>query len=185
MKKVIFFIFRSCWWLCSDSSRPDGRAVAATPGERLAARAVQLWPETGDSSKARWTYDEGVMWKGMEGLWLNTGNAYWFKYVQHQMDRLVNKEGEIRTYKLEDYNLDNVLCGRVLLMLYKVTGQEKYYKAAGHLRDQLRTQPRTLEGSYWHKKKYVEQVWLDGLYMAQPFLRSMPRCSMKIRCLRI
>jgi unsaturated rhamnogalacturonyl hydrolase len=105
----------------------------------------------------------------MEGLWLNTGDARWYKYVQHQMDRLVNKEGEIRTYKLEDYNLDNVLCGRVLLMLYKVTGQEKYYKAAGHLREQLRSQPRTSEGSFWHKQKYVSQVWLDGLYMAQPF----------------
>jgi len=140
-----------------------------SPGERLAATAVKLWPETSDSSKARWTYDEGVVWMGMEGLWLNTGDARWYKYVQHQMDRLVNKEGEIRTYKLEDYNLDNVLCGRVLLMLYKVTGQEKYYKAAGHLREQLRSQPRTSEGSFWHKQKYVSQVWLDGLYMAQPF----------------
>jgi unsaturated rhamnogalacturonyl hydrolase len=85
------------------------------------------------------------------------------------VDRLVDREGNIRTYKPEDYNLDNVLCGRILLMLYNVTGQEKYYKAARTLREQLQQQPRTSEGSFWHKKKYTEQVWLDGLYMAQPF----------------
>jgi unsaturated rhamnogalacturonyl hydrolase len=61
------------------------------------------------------------------------------------------------------------LLGRILLMLYNVTGQKQYYAAAGTLREQLRQQPRTSEGSFWHKKKYTKQVWLDGLYMAQPF----------------
>jgi len=143
--------------------------LAKSPGVWLATTAMSLWPENSDSSTVRWTYDEGVVWKGLESLWLNTGDARYFKYIQHQMDRLVDKEGHIRTYKPEDYNLDNILCGRVLLMLYKVTGQEKYYKAAGVLRQQLKEQPRTAEGSFWHKKKYTEQVWLDGLYMAQPF----------------
>lgn len=135
----------------------------------MAATVMQLWPDAGDSTKIHWTYDNGVIWKGFENLWYNTGDARYFKYVQHQMDRLVDKEGNIRTYKSEDYNLDNVLCGRNLLMLYNVTGQKQYYKAAQTLREQLRTQPRTAQGSFWHKKRYIEQVWLDGLYMAQPF----------------
>src|SRR5258708_37458585 len=102
---------------------------AQDPGVRLAGTAMQLWPDTGDSTTARWTYDEGVVWKGLEGLWLNTGDARYYKYIQRQMDRLVDKEGNINaSYKLEDYNLDNILCGRLLLMLYKVTNQEKYYK---------------------------------------------------------
>ena len=160
MKKVQLSVFAVLFFIIG---------YGQDPGVRLAATAMRLWPDTGDSTTARWTYDEAVVWKGLEGLWLNTGDARYYKYVQHQMERLVDKEGNIRTYKLEDYNLDNVLCGRVLLMLYKVTGQEKYYKAAGHLRQQLKEQPRTAEGSFWHKKKYTEQVWLDGLYMAQPF----------------
>jgi unsaturated rhamnogalacturonyl hydrolase len=142
---------------------------AQTPAERIAATAMSLWPADGDSASIRWTYDEGVVWKGLASLWYNTGDARYFRYIQHRMDRLIDKEGHIRTYKLEDYNLDNVCCGRILLLLYRVTGQEKYYKAAGILREQLRQQPRTGEGSFWHKKKYTEQVWLDGLYMAQPF----------------
>jgi unsaturated rhamnogalacturonyl hydrolase len=144
-------------------------AQSVSPAEKVAATAMSLWPAEGDSASIRWTYDEGVVWKGLESLWYNTGDASYFKYIQHRMDRLVDRDGHIRTYRLEDYNLDNICCGRILLLLYQVTGQEKYYKAATLLREQLREQPRTSEGSFWHKKKYTEQVWLDGLYMAQPF----------------
>jgi unsaturated rhamnogalacturonyl hydrolase len=66
-------------------------------------------------------------------------------------------------------NLDNINTGRSLLLLYKVTGQEKYRKAAALLREQLRTHPRTTDGGFWHKKIYPSQMWLDGLYMAEPF----------------
>ena len=34
---------------------------------------------------------------------------------------------------------------------------------------QLAIQPRTFEGSWWHKQIYPDQVWLDGIYMAHPF----------------
>ena len=154
----------------SGRAQAPSAAVAPGPGDpviNMAATAMEIWKDTGVS--ARWTYDEGVVWKGLEGLWLNTGDARYYKYIQHQVDRLVDKEGNIATYKMDDYNLDNILCGRILLMLYKVTNQEKYYKAASTLRRQLKEQPRTSEGSFWHKKKYTNQVWLDGLYMAQPF----------------
>ncbi|HVU57791.1 MAG TPA: glycoside hydrolase family 88 protein [Puia sp.] len=148
---------------CVHAQTSGGDAV------RMAGTVMNVWKD-GDESKApRWAYDEGVVWKGLESCWYNTGDARYYKYIQHFMDRLVDKEGNIPTYKLEDYNLDNILCGRLLLLLYKVSNQEKYYKAASLLRRQLQEQPRTAEGSFWHKKKYTQQVWLDGLYMAQPF----------------
>ncbi len=117
----------------------------------------------------KWTYDQGVVLKGMEGLWYHTGDAGYFKYIQHSIDELVTKDGGITTYKLEDYNIDNINCGRILLLLYRVTGDEKYYKAAATLREQLKGQPRTSEGGFWHKKRYPYQMWLDGLYMGEPF----------------
>jgi unsaturated rhamnogalacturonyl hydrolase len=89
--------------------------------------------------------------------------------MQKSMDHFVDDQGNIRTYKFADYNLDNILCGRILLTLYKVTGQQKYYKAASTLRKQLAEQPRINEGGFWHKKIYPDQMWLDGLYMAEPF----------------
>ena len=67
------------------------------------------------------------------------------------------------------FNIDNIACGRILLSLYQVTGKDKYFRAAKTLREQLQQQPRTKEGSFWHKKVYPNQVWLDGLYMGQPF----------------
>jgi unsaturated rhamnogalacturonyl hydrolase len=160
----------------SFAQRPADTAAAA-PAVRLAATAMDIWKDSAaanvqaaDVKAARWTYEEGVVWLGLTRLWYNTGDARYFKYVQHQVDRLVDKDGNILTYKAEEYSLDNILCGRLLLLLYETTGQEKYYKAAKRLRQQLNDQPRTAEGSFWHKKKYTSQVWLDGLYMAQPFL---------------
>jgi unsaturated rhamnogalacturonyl hydrolase len=85
------------------------------------------------------------------------------------MDFFVDNNGNIQTYKLEDYNIDNVLCGRVLLTLYGVTGKEKYFKAASALRKQLKQQPRLNDGGFWHKQRYPYQMWLDGLYMGEPF----------------
>jgi unsaturated rhamnogalacturonyl hydrolase len=136
----------------------------------LAVTAMELWKDSGsDVRAARWTYEQGVVWMGMMRLWYSTGDARYFAYVKHSVDRLVDKDGNIATYKPEDYSLDNILCGRVLLELYEVTLDAHYYKAAVRLREQLRDQPRTVEGGFWHKKKYPRQVWLDGLYMAMPF----------------
>jgi unsaturated rhamnogalacturonyl hydrolase len=82
---------------------------------------------------------------------------------------LISADGTIKNYKEEDYSLDNVLCGRELLTLYKVLKTEKYAKALVQLRRQLKNQPRIPEGSFWHKRRYPNQMWLDGLYMGEPF----------------
>jgi unsaturated rhamnogalacturonyl hydrolase len=145
-----------------------GRTMAQ--GEPWAARmAVTVMDTSGESVSAKWNYDQSVVWKGLEALWYRTGDAKYFRYIQQRIDRFITKDGNILTYKLTDYNLENILCGRNLLLLYKVTGQDKYYKAASLLREQLNSQPRTHEGSFWHKQRYPWQVWLDGMYMAQPF----------------
>ena len=41
---------------------------------------------------------------------------------------------------------------------------------------QLVHQPRTSTGNFWHKKIYPHQIWLDGLYMAQPFYMQYEAC---------
>src|SRR3989449_4513036 len=145
-------------------SRPLSQSMAHT--------VMTLWKdsvgtETGKAEK--WNYEQGVVLKGMQAVWYSTGEGRYFKYIQHNMDRFVSDDGNIKTYKLEDYNIDNVLNGRILLLLYKVTGQDKYRKAAALLREQLKTQSRTADGGFWHKKIYPQQMWLDGLYMGEPF----------------
>jgi unsaturated rhamnogalacturonyl hydrolase len=58
----------------------------------------------------------------------------------------------------------------VLFPLYDRTGLDKYRRGADTLKRALDDQPRTAEGSFWHKQIYPNQVWLDGIYMAMPFL---------------
>lgn len=140
--------------------------------EKMANTVMTIWKDslsTSEGKPVKWSYDQGVILKGIEGLWLKTADKKYFDYMQKSMDFFVDDNGVIRTYKKEDYNIDNLLCGRILLSLYKVTLKEKYYKAAVTLREQLNKQPRTNEGGFWHKKIYPYQMWLDGLYMGEPF----------------
>lgn len=133
--------------------------------EQMAATVMEVWPERAK----KWSYDHGVIQDGMDALWKRTGNAVYFKYIQHDMDAFISADGIIDTYSREHVNIDNVKNGTVLLGLYRVTGQQKYFKAATSLWEQLNIQPRTSQGSFWHKRIYPNQVWLDGLYMGQPF----------------
>lgn len=119
---------------------------------------------------SRWSYDYGVAWRGMEALYAMTGEKKYFDYIKDAMDTFVTDEsGAIRDYTLDEFNLDYICNGRQLLYLYKATGDEKYLRAADVLRDQLRRQPRTSDGGFWHKKCYPYQMWLDGLHMSAPF----------------
>jgi len=148
---------------------PELQAQNTQPySQRMAKTVMTIWKDslpTGD----KWTYDQGVILKGIEGVWQQTGNGKYFTYIQHCMDRYITPDGNILTYRQVDYNIDNVLCGRNLLTLYKVLGTQKYYKATTLLRRQLQKQPRVPEGGFWHKNRYPNQMWLDGLYMAEPF----------------
>jgi len=128
---------------------------------------MRLWPDTASTTK--WAYEQGVVLRGVDEVWQQTGDKKYFAYMQNYIDQLVNKDGVIKNYKIDDYSLDNILCGRELLMLYKVTHSEKYYKALQTLRQQLKDQPRIPEGGFWHKKRYPNQMWLDGLYMGSTF----------------
>jgi unsaturated rhamnogalacturonyl hydrolase len=140
--------------------------------QQLAATAMNMWPDSFSSkpgTPAKWSYDQGVILKGIEGVWTATGDGKYYNYIQKSMDYFVSDNGTIKGYKEEEDNLDNVNNGKLLLLLYRVTGKDKYKKAADQLRDQLKQQPRNAEGGFWHKKIYPYQMWLDGLYMGEPF----------------
>ena len=122
-----------------------------------------------EGKPASWNYIDGCMLTAlmeMEGL---TGDRRYFDFVRAVADHFMGEDGSIRTFKPEAHNLDDINEGRVLFALYGRTGEEKYRKAADFLRRRLEEQPRTAEGSFWHKAIYPNQVWLDGIYMAQPF----------------
>lgn len=140
--------------------------------QQMANTVIAVWPDSmavKEGKPASWNYEEGVVLEGIEGVWKSSNDAKYFDFIKKSVDFYVQPNGDIRTYKKGEYNIDNVKCGRSAIFLYKITGDIKYYKAAKLLRSQLKSHPRTTEGSFWHKNIYPHQVWLDGLYMAQPF----------------
>ncbi|MFS0636773.1 glycoside hydrolase family 88 protein [Mesobacillus foraminis] len=117
----------------------------------------------------KWSYDYGVVLKGFESVWKITGNPKYLEYMKKNMEAFVDDEGNIREYDINAFNIDHINNGKVLITLYRETGDEKYKKAIDRLRSQLQSHPRTSEGAFWHKKVYPWQIWLDGLYMGSPF----------------
>lgn len=123
----------------------------------------------GSDPKAKWRYTTGLFLQSLLDLWQATGNHKYYEYVQNTIDSFVKEDGNIAAYKMSDFNLDKINSGKVLLRLYRETGDEKYRQATEVLYTQLQNQPRTSEGGFWHKKRYPWQMWLDGIYMSGPF----------------
>ena len=105
----------------------------------------------------------------LRAKWKASGDQRYFDFIKGNIDQYVEESGNIKTYKYDDFNIDNIAVGRALLTLHEETGLEKYKRAADTLRKQLRNQPRTKEGGFWHKLIYPYQMWLDGLFMGEPF----------------
>lgn len=146
--------------------------VESTLSEKFAASIMHIWPDSFSvkpGGNARWSYDQGVILKGIESLWYATGDVQYFKYLQNAMDYYVKEDGSIYDYKAEEFNIDHLNNGKILLTLYQVTGKEKYKKAIDQLHLQLLNHPRNPLGGFWHKKIYPNQMWLDGLYMGAAF----------------
>ena len=118
---------------------------------------------------ASWNYIDGCMMTALLAMSEITGDRQYEDFAEGYIDWFVAEDGSIRRYQPETFNLDDINEGRVLFPLYRKTGKEKYRLAAEKLHEQLEKQPRTPEGNFWHKAIYPNQVWLDGLYMAQPF----------------
>ncbi len=119
--------------------------------------------------KNKWNYVDGCMMKGILDMYTLTQENKYLQFVDDFVGYFVLEDGQIKTYDKESYNLDHINEGKVLEPLYRLTGKEKYRKAMDTLYAQLQEQPRTKEGNFWHKAIYPQQIWLDGLYMAQPF----------------
>lgn len=121
------------------------------------------------SPDKKWNYEQGLMLVALRQMSLHSGEEKYFEFVVDNLEQYIEEDGTIRTYKLHDYNIDNIAPGRPVLWVYQTTGRGKFRNAADTLRRQLREQPRTKEGGFWHKKIYPYQMWLDGLFMGAPF----------------
>ena len=119
--------------------------------------------------KPGWNYIDGCMTASLIELWKTRKDKKYFDFVKKFVDYYVNEDGTILGYDKEKYSTDDISESRILFDLYKETKEEKYSKAIELTYSQILSHPRTKEGNFWHKKIYPNQIWLDGLYMAQVF----------------
>lgn len=121
------------------------------------------------NGKLKWGYTPGLELKAFLEVYDTYGGQDIYDYVHLWYDDVVNADGTIKTYSVEKYNVDLICPGRSLFYFYDKTGEEKYRKAIELIKTQIDAQPRTSEGAFWHKQIYPHQIWLDGVYMAEPF----------------
>lgn len=119
--------------------------------------------------KEFWNYEDGCVLTGCADLYAATGDPLFRDFVLRYLEQVITPDGVISNYPFDKYNIDSTNAGRVLFFALDETGDERYHKAADFLADRLRTHPRCACGNFWHKEIYPDQIWLDGLYMAQPF----------------
>jgi len=124
---------------------------------------------------ALWHYEHGLQVMAIQQSAQATGEARYRSFVFDWIDRFVQADGSIRSYRMDEYNLDQINAGKLLFGALDRTGDKRYRKALHLLREQLKTQPRTNSNGFWHKKIYPYQMWLDGIYMAGPFLAEYAR----------
>jgi len=140
--------------------------------DKMALTLMKRYPESYmiDNAKApKWDYVHALVLHAFEDLYKKNPDPRYAAYVKNYVDILVQEDGSIKTYELEKYNIDLVLPGRLLFNRYKETKDNRYLIAMQTLKKQLEGQPRTSTGGFWHKQIYTNQMWLDGLYMGEPF----------------
>jgi len=155
-----------------------GQARRFTTAAATGVDAVYAWPiRISTSVRARypnggdlgnWNYTEGMIADAMYRIAAKTRRDDDFTFVQQYLDRYVAADGSIdpKAYPLELYSLDRIRPASALLWMHERTRQEKYLTAAKFVATQLDRQPKTTDGGYWHRSTYPNQMWLDGIYMA-------------------
>ena len=140
--------------------------------EKMALTLMKRHPKAyqiDDRTTAKWDYVHGLVASSIQELYKKTGDERYYEYVKGYADALIDENGKIATYDMDKYNIDMVVAANILFDIYDRTKEKKYLIAMQTIRKQLDDQPRTPSGGFWHKQIYPNQMWLDGLYMGQPF----------------
>jgi unsaturated rhamnogalacturonyl hydrolase len=188
MKKIFnptgcqFLGYSSCFFIllmlsvsCASKAAPPQKFSGASPLEWSVRLANSETARRGDGpdwkpeGRAKWDYSVGVFTLGLLKLDAQLHDTHYQQYAEKAIGSFISPDGSIQTYKADEYQLDALNSGKTVLALWKITGEERYKKAAAILRTQLDTQPRTADGGFWHKERYTNQMWLDGIYMGAPF----------------
>lgn len=175
---LISFVFISCKTVAQEpvKNTESQYKIVISKGlkwsDKMALTLMKRYPEAfqiDDKKEPQWDYVHALVLHSFEELYKKKPDTRYAAYIKNYIDILVQKDGTINTYELDKYNIDLVLPGRLLFNIYETTKDSRYLIAMQTLKKQLEGQPRTTTGGFWHKNIYPNQMWLDGLYMGEPF----------------
>jgi unsaturated rhamnogalacturonyl hydrolase len=170
---ICMMAFTSCKVASQESTTKDiVISKDAKWSDKMALTLMKRHPESymlDDSKKPKWDYVHALVLHSIEELYKKNPDPRYKAYVRSYVDELVQADGTIKTYEFDKFNIDLVVPGRLLFDIYATSKEDKYLKALQQIRKQLQEQPRTASGGFWHKQIYPNQMWLDGLYMGEPF----------------
>ena len=115
-----------------------------------------------------WNYEDGCLLMGCRRMYEATQESLYKDFIMKYLEERVEPDGTIPTYNKDQNTLDDLNCGKLLFFALDETGDTRYLKALEYHMERLHKHPRCKCGSFWHKDIYPNQIWLDGLYMAQP-----------------
>ncbi|HTB83011.1 MAG TPA: glycoside hydrolase family 88 protein [Candidatus Sulfotelmatobacter sp.] len=165
-----FLLFALCLlpFLAVSCASPQPQKISRTTPLEWSQRLAysQMARET---NAPKWDYTMGLFTFSLLKLNKQVPDARFVKFSENKIGSLISSNGIIQGYKLSEYQLDALNPGKTALALWQETREERYLDCARLLCQQLKTQPRTSEGGFWHKQRYTNQMWLDGIYMAAPF----------------
>ena len=141
-------------------------------GVRFADTVLATWPDPAaiDPAKNGWEYNTGIVLFGMSKMYEATKDPRYLAYIKRWVDGYVNDQGVLGWDQSRTHNLDYIQPGMLVLFLCEQTGDPRYRAAAKTVREAFDRIPRNADGGFWHKSQYPNEMWIDGIYMGEPFL---------------
>lgn len=173
-RKVLVLLLLCCGTTFAQDNVQDQKNISDNLkwSERMALsiikRAPEAWKIDGHEAP-KWDYKIGMILTAYQKLYSKTNDPKYYDYVKGYADVFIDETGAIKKFDPKNHSLDNINAGKILFDLYDKTKEEKYLTALKTLRNNFDDYPRTQSGGFWHKKIYPNQMWLDGLYMGEPF----------------
>lgn len=153
-----------------DAGSDAGVSLAANSlAVRFANAVMSRWPDPSNiTSTAGWEYNHGIVLRGIEQVYRRTSDARYLAYIKKYADANVSDSGVVNIPSAHSF--DNIQPSVLLPFLFQQTGTAKYQLAADNIRARYDSIPRNADKGFWHKQTYPNQMWLDSIYMGEPFL---------------
>jgi len=155
------------------SAGGTGGKMTTLPPTSLAVRFADAilaeWPDPRNiSANTSFEYNNGIVLHGIERVYAGTRDRRYLSYIQKYIDYFVDATGTIN--RPTAHSFDTMQPAILLPFLYQETSTDKYRLAANNMRAVYDNIPRNPDGGFWHKQTYPNQMWLDSIYMGEPFL---------------